>query len=126
MLSADKAVAEFVQKRNELDADKVLAGFINQQKELGAKPMPREFLARLKAQLPTLIQQLSSVYTDYPAFELFIQKLIAVSYSSYSERPSALKSTRSETCKKSNLVSISKNGGRRLLCRPVCRKSCWH
>ena len=91
MLSADKAIVEFIHKDNELDADKALAEFIQTQKNLGANSVPREFLARLKAQLPTLITQLGSVYVDYPTFAAFIQKLIAKMYASYSERPAELK-----------------------------------
>ncbi|NOT64677.1 MAG: amylosucrase [Methylotenera sp.] len=91
MLSVDKAIAKLIQKNNEFDADKALAAFIQTQKNLGANSVPREFLARLKAQLPTLIQQLGNVYVDYPAFELYIQNLIATMYASYNERPSALK-----------------------------------
>jgi amylosucrase len=75
MLSAEKAIAEFVKKQ------KISAG----------KTVPAAFLARLKAQLPTLIEQLSSVYIYYAAFDLFIQKLIAAIYASYCERPAALK-----------------------------------
>ncbi len=91
MLSADKAIVELIQKNNAFDADKALATFIQTQKDLGNKPVAREFLARLKAQLPTLILQLGSVYADYANFAAFIQKLIAKMYASYSERPAALK-----------------------------------
>lgn len=91
MLSADKAIVELNQKRKFLNADTALAEFIQTQKDLGANSVPREFTARLKTQLPVLIQQLSSVYADYTAFAAFIQKLIAAMYVSYSKRPAALK-----------------------------------
>jgi amylosucrase len=91
MLSAEKAIIELIQKHNKLDADAALVEFIQTQKKLANKPVPREFTARLKAQLPTLIQQLGSVYADYNAFATFIQKLIAAMYASYRERPAALK-----------------------------------
>ena len=91
MLSADKAIVELNQKNNAFNADKALATFIQTQKNLGANSVPREFLARLKAQLPTLITQLGSVYVDYPTFAAFIQKLIAKMYASYIERPAELK-----------------------------------
>jgi amylosucrase len=91
MLSADKAIVELNHKRQELSTNTVLAQFIQTQKDSGASSVPREFSARLKAQLPTLIQQLGSVYVDYGAFKGFIQKLIAVMYASYNARPDALK-----------------------------------
>lgn len=91
MLSTDKAIVKLNQIHNELDADKALAYFVSKQKEICVSSVPHEFLARLKAQLPTLIQQLNTVYADYTAFELFVQKLITAMYASYSERPAALK-----------------------------------
>jgi amylosucrase len=91
MLSAEKAIIELNKNNNELDADKALAEFIQTQKKQANKPVPREFLARLKAQLPTLIHQLSSVYADYADYATFMQKLIAAIYASYNARPDLLK-----------------------------------
>jgi amylosucrase len=91
MLSAVKAMVELNQKRQELNADTALAAFIHTQKALGANSVPREFSARLKAQLPALIQQLGGVYADYAAFATFIQKLITSMYASYNARPAELK-----------------------------------
>lgn len=91
MFSTDKAIVKLNQIHNELDADKALANFVSKQKEIGVSSVPREFLARLKAQLPTLIHQLNTVYADYTLFELFVQKLITAMYTSYCERPAALK-----------------------------------
>ena len=90
MLSADKAMIKLNQIQKVLDADQVLTTFIQAQKKLAIAPIPRDFLARLKAQLPALIQQLGSIYADDADFTTFIQKLIAKMYASYSERPAAL------------------------------------
>lgn len=74
-----------------LSTDATIERWIQAQQNIAAKPIPKEFLTRLEQYLPQLIVQLSRVYVDYAAFDVFIDHLISAIYASFVDRPASLK-----------------------------------